>query len=332
MPPGTAMAGPCGAHAQHVNVVLNLDAACDTSGSKVVLVDDASGTGLKLVATEARLFARLLAQHAGRLRVVKLKGPVREADVEAFVPALEAALGAEGALQLESLACKAATLDAAAAQRLAEVARRCLPADALLLPRKKAEHRAGDIAGLGAAAYAALFAPAGPPAAPASAPAPAPAVKAKLKVSDLTLLSDAKALGALAAASTVQGLPLPAVDQLKARGAISEAAAQALACALCALPAVSTFKLARYYWPLVSAAGTDDATPVGSCAHVVLATGLVCALRLAGRGSATIKLELKSKAVGKVAVTITSSSSVGDVAALLLKYGAVAPGELPSAP
>ena len=47
----------------HINVVLNTDA--DTTGSKVVIVDDGTENALKFVTESVELFSKLCALHAG---------------------------------------------------------------------------------------------------------------------------------------------------------------------------------------------------------------------------------------------------------------------------
>ena len=100
-------------------------------------------------------------------------------------------------------------------------------------------------------------------------------------VAQLTQLEGGMAaLGSAPAYIKVGGLPVEPFTQVKLRGALTPRAAALIGAAVCAIPTVTTVKLARY-WAVEDAAGT-------------LAAAL-CAAGAAGEGTRTLTLSGKKK-------------------------------------
>lgn len=266
--------------ADHINVALNA-AANTAAGSKVVLVDNGSADGQKIICSDAAAFLKVVADNASKLKMLKLKGPVVGTQLAALVAGLRAAVHGS---PLEEIASKALRLDGdeAAAQFAAALLAAGVPACTLTIGKKAVALKLDPAAGTTPAAIVDAWRAAGcitPAIASAAASAPGPAAagssassaspagpgaafafKGKAKVGKSVpavpaiLQRDATVADTAAGYDALGGACASAPSSVKVRGPLTPAVADALAALLHDGSPVRAVKFVRFW-----AAGSDDA-------------------------------------------------------------------------
>ena len=281
-------------------VNISLSTAADTTGSKLVLVDDGGADTTKFVTTDAATFGALCLEHAAALRVLKVKGEISLDDVAAFAGPLAGALALSA--HLEEIVAKGATFEADARQAFVNVILGTLPAGTSVTIGKKQVLSSSVLRELGSAAAAAQLTSLVDNKLAARTASP-PSIKLKLKMGrGVSSLLEPDRLAELNASTGkhVHGFQAPPIDQLKIRGPVGTSTVAAIAAVTANLSGVTTVKLARYYW---SDAGNGEA--VASA----LASALQSSALAHGR---PVRLMLKCKGRPRVDVLVGGRSGDAD--------------------